>query len=378
MAENNNRAGEVIKFLRRRDYKLVRELGHGACGQTILLHDDQIDQYFVCKKYVPYSSSVRHELFANFVREIKLLHQVHHDNVVRVFNYYLYPDQVAGYILMEYIDGSEIDEFLAQNPERTNEVFLQAIGGFGHLERSGILHRDIRTANLLVRSDGILKIIDLGFGKRVDTSADFDKSITLNWWCETPEEFGQARYDFCTEVYFVGKLFERIIQENEISHFKYADLLRRMCQRSPAARIGTFAEIEHAVRNDPFFEIEFAQDELDTYQRFAEAIAKQIATIERATKYVADIARIQNQLSDVYRSFMLEGEVPDAVLVLRCFINGKYRYRKPGLPVWTVRDFLILLKSSTEEKKRLILANLHTKLDATQRYSDEPDDEVPF
>lgn len=69
----------------------------------------------------------------------------------------------------------------------------------------------------MVRSDGILKIIDLGFGKSIDNSQGFDKSITLNWWCDTPEEFRESKYDYQTEVYFVGKLFEGIIQEHEIS-----------------------------------------------------------------------------------------------------------------------------------------------------------------
>lgn len=175
MAEDTTRAGEIVTFLRKRDYRLERELGQGACGQTVLLFDEQIDQHFVCKKYVPYASSRRQELFQNFVREIKLLHQVHHENVVRVFNHYLYPEQFAGYILMEFVDGTEIDEFAAARPELLNETFLQAVRGFGHLERCGILHRDIRPGNLMVRTDGILKIIDLGFGKRVETSGDFDK-----------------------------------------------------------------------------------------------------------------------------------------------------------------------------------------------------------
>ena len=74
-----------------------------------------------------------------------------------------------------------------------------------------MLHRDIRAGNLLVDNDGQLKIIDLGFGKQVNTSLDFDKSITLNWWCATPDEFRFKRYDFGTEVYFVGKLFEQLI-----------------------------------------------------------------------------------------------------------------------------------------------------------------------
>lgn len=249
--------GRNIAFIRTRDYQLVRELGSGACGQTVLLHDDVIDEDFVCKKYQPYDETVRQELFAAFVREIKLLHRLHHANVVRVFNYYLYPDQYTGYILMEFVDGTDIQEYLAANPEKTNELFLQAISGFKYLEDAGILHRDIRPANLMVAADGVLKIIDLGFGKRVTKSADFEKSISLNWWCEPPADFDDSRYDFTTEVYFVGKLFEKLIRENNIEHFHYTDLLRQMCERNPDHRIGGFSVLAQKIRADQFSEISF-------------------------------------------------------------------------------------------------------------------------
>jgi len=89
-----------------------------------LLYDDQIGQHFVCKKYVPHSESSREELFKGFVREIKLLHQIHHNNIVRVFNYYIYPDRFAGYILMEFVDGFEIDEYI----HTPNEVHFSGSG----------------------------------------------------------------------------------------------------------------------------------------------------------------------------------------------------------------------------------------------------------
>ena len=90
MAHKTGNSDDVVTFLRRRDYRMVQELGQGACGKTALLYDQQIEEHFVCKKYVPYSEDNRQDLFSGFVREIKLLHKVLHPNVVRVFNYYLH------------------------------------------------------------------------------------------------------------------------------------------------------------------------------------------------------------------------------------------------------------------------------------------------
>ena len=121
-ATTTNNPGSVIAFLRKRDYVFVKVLGQGACGQTVLLRDDVIGSDFVCKKYLPFSESHRQELFKGFLREIKLLHEVYHANVVRVFNYYVYPEQLTGYILMEYVDGTDIEDRLRLQSEVVLEV----------------------------------------------------------------------------------------------------------------------------------------------------------------------------------------------------------------------------------------------------------------
>ena len=380
MAHKTGNSDDVVTFLRRRDYRMVQELGQGACGKTALLYDQQIEEHFVCKKYVPYSEDNRQDLFSGFVREIKLLHKVLHPNVVRVFNYYLYPEQFSGYILMEYVDGLDIDDYLAGNPEHINDIFLQAIAGFGYLEGADILHRDIRPGNLMISSDGILKIVDLGFGKKIDRSADFDKSITLNWWCEPPLEFQTARYDFKTEVYFVGKLFQRIIQENRIAYFKYLDTLSAMCQLDPSSRISGFTAVERTIRSEQFFESDFSEQDLDAYRRFSDALCYHITKIENGTKYTTDIPKLRAHLTDVYQKVMLEETVPDSAIILRCFMDGMYYYRKAGLEVATIRDFLMLLRATLDERAKIILANLHTKLDALPRYSPDvlTDDYIPF
>lgn len=380
MAESTAKNDQVVEFLRKHDYKLVRELGQGACGKTVLLYDEYIDTHFVCKKYVPFSEERREELFLGFVKEVKLLHQLYHDNVVRIFNHYLYPEHYTGYILMEFIDGSDIDKYIAHSPENVNDVFLQTIAGFTYLEKTGILHRDIRPGNVMVSGDGVVKIIDLGFGKKIRNSKDFAKSITLNWWCEPPAEFNDGRYDFQSEVYFVGKLFEGLIRDYDISHFKYPELLGQMCHRKPETRTASFIDIEQQIGTDQFIEIDFTDQEKQAYRSFSERITSQIEKIDTSAKYVDDVGRMLKQLEECYRSFMLEIHVPDAAVVLRCLITGAYYYRSEGLLVQCVRDMVHLLKTSTDEKRRIIVANLHTNLDALPRYSPTTvaEDDIPF
>ena len=78
-----------------------------------------------------------------------------------------------------------------------------------------------------------------------------------------------------------------------------------------------------------------------------------VTKIEKGSKNIDDFTRIQNQLEDAYRSFMLEETAPNSALITRCFINGGYYYNKAGFSVRGVRNFLRLFKSSTQEKRMI-------------------------
>ncbi len=360
----------------------MKELGAGACGKTVLLYDDIINEQFVCKKYAPQFPEHKEVLFKNFIHEIKLLHLIHHKNIVRVFNYYIYPEAYSGFIVMEYVEGSDIESYLIKYPENINEIFTQTIEGFSYTESNKILHRDIRPLNIMVTSDGIVKIIDFGFGKQIFDKNDFDKSISLNWWCEPPIDFSKDIYDFKTEIYFVGKLFEKIIRENNIEHFKYMPALSSMCKVEPDTRANSFFEIKQGILSDKFIEIEFEEKELESYREFSRALSEAISKVERGTKYFDDIDTIKSKIDELYKSVMLEEYIPSNNALIKCFINGSYSYYNNNyyIPTSIIKSFLELLRSCSKEKQNIILSNLHSKLDAVQRYDKAPefDDDIPF
>jgi hypothetical protein len=53
----------IVTFLRKKDYSLLRELGEGACGKTVLLRDDFMDEMFVCKKFIPQNDKNKSYLY---------------------------------------------------------------------------------------------------------------------------------------------------------------------------------------------------------------------------------------------------------------------------------------------------------------------------
>jgi len=381
--------GRLIEFVRKRDYLLVKELGQGACGKTVLLHDDVIDELFVCKKYLPYYPTHKQELFDNFIREIKILHGLYHRNVVRVYNYYLYPELFTGYILMEFVDGVDIGTYVRLNPDKINDIYIQMVNGFNHLESQSVLHRDIRLANIMVNSSGVLKVIDFGFGKQISRSASFNKSVSLNWWCDLPDEFELDVYDFRTEVYFVGMLFSKLVADYDLSNFKYSKVLDCMCQRNPLNRVASFFDVKKMIETDKINEVYFSSKELVSYRKFASELVDAITKIENDTRYIDDAEKVLGQLVMVYKKVMLEKWVENISLIVNCFLSGEYYFKNSSINVKTVDGFIKLLQSSTYEKQGIILANLYTRLDYIQRYdtssfdqfddqSTDPFADVPF
>jgi eukaryotic-like serine/threonine-protein kinase len=367
----------IISFVQK-SYRLLRQLGQGACGKTVLLQDEQIDELFVCKKYVPFSEEERSTLFANFLREIKLLHKVHHANLVRIFNYYVYLEEKTAYILMEFVDGLDLEEFVKANPEQIDDLFVQTVAGFAHLERCGILHRDVSSRNILVDKTGVVKIIDFGFGKQINSPADFKKSVTLNWWCEPPSDFQEGRYDFATEVYFVGKLFESLVQDQDLSQFQYTLALREMCQYDSTKRLPTFVAVERTIQSGKLFEGGFSDDDMQVYREFADAVSRHVSKISTTATYAMDAEALRSRLSDLHRNCMLEQAVPDASTVVDCLVEGGFFFQKFGFPVHSLRNFVGLLKSCSPGKIDILMGNLRSRLDSVPRYSQDDLDDVPF
>lgn len=369
----------LIKFLRQKDFKFIQEIGQGGTGRTILIEDEIISESFVCKKYSPYYEEDKETYFQYFKNEIKILHAINHNNIVRVFNYYLYPEQTTGYILMEYVRGRSIDEYLIENPDRILDIFNQTIEGFKYLEETNILHRDIRPENILVSENGIVKIIDFGFGKKIDFGKK-NKSISLNWRYSPPKDFEENIYDFKTEIYFIGKLFEEIILTIENLDFKYSNIISKMVASNYQKRIDSFFDVYREIIKNAQNDFEFTISDKLVYQNFADNIMKIYSKKNDDVVYIKNIDSIIRKLDDLYKNSILENHIQNNDILTRIFISGSYRYfPKFQFKVDILSAFINLLKSSSESKRKTILNNLWQRFDSMPKVIEPKyDDDLPF
>ena len=297
-----------------------------------------------------------------------------------MFNYYLYPNQKTGYILMDYIKGNTIADFIKDNPDRINDIFIQIINGFKYLEENGILHRDIRPENILVTETGIVKIIDFGFGKQILFNENYDKSISLNWRYSIPEEFSEQIYDQATEVYFIGKLIEEIIEDNKIENFGYPRVLKNMILKNKEKRAPTFLSISRDVINQEGNLLEFNESDKLVYKNFATSLDSIINKIRDDSHYISDIDKIIKSLEDILQVSSLEDYIQTPSLISRAFMKGEYYVIKNSeFLVLHLKYFIELLRRSSTERRKVILNNLWQRFDKKLRYSSNPvSDDLPF
>ncbi len=372
--------GDVIEFNRRKQFKYVRPLGNGGTGDTHLFLDDTTNMHFAIKKYSPKQEEYRDEFYERFVDEIKILFNLSHPNIVRVYNYYLYPEAKLGYLQMEYIKGMTINEYTPVIWGKEWEaIFTEIILAFKYLEENHVLHRDIRPANIMIDDYGNVKIIDFGFGKMLKSADECGQSVFLNWpVTERPEEvILNGTYTHQSEIYFVGKLFQHLLREYGAS-FRYSHILDKMVKASPEERHTSFEEIEKEISLGVLGELDFSEAQKGVYQSFANSLCQHITNYVDKYEPVNELQQILVSLSTVIRKSALETFIQDNSLLIRAFIKGRCRY----IPIKDIRAscvtaFYKLINQLDAHAQKIVIDNIYLRLSNIDVVI-EPDDDLPF
>lgn len=377
--------GEIIKFDQSKHFKFVRELGSGGTGETNLFKDETTNTLFAIKKYRPSEENIEHkeDFYHRFVEEIVILFKLSHPNIVRVYNYYLYPNLMTGYLQMEYIEGTSIDAYIRNNSTDLDNLFRSAVKSFEFLEENDILHRDIRPANIMIDNNGELKLIDFGFGK-ILSSTNTENSIRLNWpVTDMPDEVVNGNdYTVETEIYFLGSLFKRLIRENNIEDFKFINVVNTMCEVSIEKRYQSFKDVSDDIAKGVLLGTDFSARDKAVYQDMASSLVNTISYYTSDFSPVSEIERVQVNLGELIRNSSLEEYIQANSALISCFLTNGFAYSlRIMTKVDTVKDFYRLLIDSDYQKKEIILENLIIRLSLIEIKKpnfDIDDDELPF
>lgn len=380
--------GDIVAFVKQKDYLMVNnDLGSGSFGQTVLLKDPFIDELFVAKKYEPYYESDRKEFFDSFLQEIKIMYKLNHRNVVRVFNYYPFESLYTGYILMEYINGKRINEYL-EDPSLwakgvdPDTIFSQLIDGFACIEERGIVHRDIREGNILITRDGVVKIIDFGLGKTfspIDTSDDsMADIINRSGLDKLPNEYFEGKYDSQTDMFYLAELYNRLLRETQVDFlFSYDFVLQKMMEPNKENRYASFVEIKEAMAKKDFGNLEISQQDKSIYQEFSNAIMACLSCFKESRSFVTEIKEFKDNIHTVIQRNCFENIIQNPNDLVSVVVKGDYKYYpQREISCEVVTAFEKWYDTLSDDWQRLVLNNIIAKLSVVK--IEYADDELPF
>lgn len=147
-------------------YRLLRPIGKGGMG-VVYLGEHHVMKRMMALKILPPEATDNPKRLQRFKEEARACAQLDHPNIVQA-----YDCDAAGerfYIVMEYVDGIDLHHAVSRDgvmsPSEAIDLISQAASGLAHAHERGIIHRDIKPANLLLRTDGVLKVSDLGLAR---------------------------------------------------------------------------------------------------------------------------------------------------------------------------------------------------------------------
>ncbi|MCM1544363.1 MAG: Stk1 family PASTA domain-containing Ser/Thr kinase [Ruminococcus sp.] len=187
-------------------YEIIEILGVGGMAVVYKAYDN-IDGRIVAVKILKDEFIANEDFRRRFKNESKAIALLSHPNIVKVYDV-SYGDRLQ-YIVMEYVDGITLKEYIQQqgtiNTREAIYFVTQILRALQHAHDKGIVHRDIKPQNIMLISDGTIKVTDFGIARfsRSETSTMTDMAIGSVHYI-SPEQAKGSVTDAKTDVYSVG------------------------------------------------------------------------------------------------------------------------------------------------------------------------------
>lgn len=221
------------------------------------------------------------ELVRRFKNESKAISILNHPNIVKVYDVSV-TDQLQ-YIVMEYIDGITLKEYLKQRNgaltwKEVVHFATQVLSALDHAHSKGIVHRDVKPQNIMLQADGSIKMMDFGIARfsRAQSQTVSDKAIGSVHYI-SPEQAKGDHTDARTDIYSVGVMMYEMLSGKlpfdgtgavSIAIMQISEKPKPLAEVAPNIPVGLRQITEKAMEKDPADRYQSAQEMLDAIAAF--------------------------------------------------------------------------------------------------------------
>ena len=238
------------------NYRIEAELGRGGMGEVFLAHDSGLRRK-VALKFLPEFFTTDESRLHRFQQEAHATSGLNHPNILTIYELGRFNEK--HFIATEFVDGETLRQRLLGGRVRMEEALKvadQIASALAASHEAGVIHRDIKPENIMVRRDGIVKVLDFGLAKLVTPQSDDPEAKTLTLLRTEPGTvMGTAQYmspeqargldvDSRTDIWSLGViLYEMVCGKAPFTGPTTSDVLVAILDREPSPPNPTESEM---------------------------------------------------------------------------------------------------------------------------------------
>jgi len=193
-------------------YKILEKLGEGGMGVVYKAEDSKLKRE-VAIKFLPHHISANKEECQRFEIEAQAAAALNHPNIATIHAIEEYDNQF--FIVMEYLEGSELKEKISKGKlslDESLDIIEQIAKGLQAAHQKGIIHRDIKSSNIMITQTGTVKVMDFGLAKVRGTSQITKFGTTLGTTAYmSPEQSRGEHVDHRTDIWSLGVIMYEML-----------------------------------------------------------------------------------------------------------------------------------------------------------------------
>jgi len=196
-------------------YKFIKLLGKGSYGSVYLAKNESsqsTNDYVAIKKF-----SIRDKTsYTSFKNELKIFKKIESEYLIKILDYYKDSDYI--YLVMEYAPHGDLEDYIRSfyskrkkiDTKFVDTIIYQVSEGLKVLHKNNIIHRDIKTSNILIFNRNLIKITDFGISKILENNLFAKSSIGTPYYM-SPEIIRGIPYDFSVDFWALGCLIYKVL-----------------------------------------------------------------------------------------------------------------------------------------------------------------------
>lgn len=197
-------------------YEVLKQIGKGGMSVVYLAMDKRLNKQWAVKEIRKTSNGKKDEVIVNsLLAEANLMKRLDHPALPRIVD--IIDNGETIYVVMDYIEGESLDKILKEYGPQPQDVVIEWAKqlcdalGYLHSQKPPIIYRDMKPANIMLKPEGNLKVIDFGIAREYKETNLSDTTVMGTNGYAPPEQHGSRQTDARSDIYALGMTIHHLL-----------------------------------------------------------------------------------------------------------------------------------------------------------------------